>query len=214
MKKQAKLIDNPQLAVPFTLLFIFLLIIVFPIRIFAQGWIIPERPPRIRESFNFVLESQHIEAKLVEQVAGYTVKQDFRNRSDRRIEGIFYFPLPKGSQITDFTYEVNGKKMKGELLEKEKARAIYMKIVNRMRDPALLEFMHQDLFRAGIFPVPAGEKCSIQLKFTQILPRQDPFYLLDYPLFQKRIGRSIKPFAADAALTIHLTLSKIGRAHV
>lgn len=203
MKKQYRLSANFYLAAFFT----FFLITVLPIKIFAQGWIIPESPPHIQESVNFVLENQRIEVKLVEQVASYLVTQDFYNRGNSRIEGVFYFPLPKGSQITDFTYEVNGKKRKGELLEKEKARKFYMKMVNRMRDPALLEFMHQDLFRASIFPVPAGEKCSIQLKFTQILPRQDPFYLLDYPLFQKRIGRSIKPFAADAGLTIHATLN-------
>jgi len=195
--------------------FAILFIVLVPVSSFSQGWIIPERIPTIQQSDRFELEEQSISAKLVDQVASYEIEQTFCNKSNRQIEGIFYFPLPKGSQITGFTYVVNGKEMKGELLEKEKARKIYKDIVSKFRDPALLEYMHQDLFRASIFPVPAGKTCGIEIKFAQILSRQDQFYRLQYPLFQKKHGHRIKPFSPDAKLTVDLELkSEKGIQHI
>ena len=182
------------------------LLLLFPTFLFAQGWIIPERVPDIQQFNRFELIEQNIEANLIEQVANYQIKQTFQNKSNRQIEGIFYFPLPKGSQITDFTYIVNNKKMKGELLEKGKARGIYEEIVRQHRDPALLEYMNQDLFKASIFPIPAGDKCGIEIEFTQILSKQDQFYQLNYPLFQKKQGHKIRSFSSDAKLNVNLKL--------
>ena len=192
------------LKLAYLLLFISLII---PAPSFSQGWIVPERIPDIRQTDRFELEQLNIHAELVEQVADYQIIQTFRNRSSRQIEGIFYFPLPKGSQITDFSYIVDGKKMKGELLEKNKARKIYEDIVRQSRDPALLEYMSQDLFRASIFPIAAGGTCDIEIKFAQVLTKQDKFYHLEYPLFQKQHKHRIKPFSSQAKLSVNLELS-------
>ena len=45
-------------------------------------------------------------------------------------------PLPKNAVITDFTLNINGKALKGELCEKAAAREGYMKLVGRTATPA------------------------------------------------------------------------------
>ncbi len=196
-------------------LFPLIIFLLFPGYVAAQGWIIVNETSDLQQNVPLVLVAQNIQAEFVEQVASYAIKQTFQNQSQQAIEGIFYFPLPRGSQVTDFNYTVNGKKLAGELLEKDKAREIYNQIVRKLRDPALLEYLSQDLFRANIFPVPAGQNCVIDIKFNQILPRQDHFYVVDYPLFQKQLGRQIRPYSADAALTFHFKMaSQRGIQHI
>ena len=45
------------------------------------------------------------------------LQQVFYNPSDRRLEGTFIFPVPKGARIDKFSMEVNGKMQKAELLD-------------------------------------------------------------------------------------------------
>ncbi len=61
---------------------------------------------------------------------------------------------------------VGGKRMKGELLDKDRARQIYEEIVRRAKDPGLLEYMDGNLLRLRIFPVPARGTQKVRLTET------------------------------------------------
>ena len=171
----------------------------------AQGWLLPEQPREWR-TVPIKLESVRIQAKVVESLGEFEVRQVFRNTSGRAVEGTFYFPLPRGSQVTRFVLLADGKKIGGELLEKDRARRIYEEIVRKWRDPALLEFLHSDLFRARLFPVPPGGTREIRLRFVCSLPRQGDLYRLRYPLFQKRTFYRVAPFDTAADLVLDITL--------
>lgn len=181
-----------------------LIAMIFPLNLAAQGWILPESPQSIPASPAFVLQSQRIEAKVTENIADYRISQVFRNASERAIQGQFYFPLPRGSQVTEFALFADGKRIEGQLLERSEARKIYENLLRKWRDPALLEFLDQDLFRASLFPVPPNGTREIRLHFVQQLARDGDLYVLDYPLFQKRRRSKVLPFNPDAKLIVDL----------
>ncbi len=111
----------------------------------------PHRP--IRQFLPLELRTQNVEVEIKDQVAVTRLRQVFYNPSDRRMEGTFIFPVPKGARIDKFSMEVNGKMQKAELLDAKKARKIYEDIVRKALDPALFEYAGQRLFKVRIFPI-------------------------------------------------------------
>jgi len=148
----------------------------------GQGWIVPELPERVGVSTPLYLTGSNVQISVEDQVATFRIDQTFQNRSPVTVEGTFYFPLPAGSQVTEFSIYQDGKKLKGEILTKEEALSIYESIVRKYKDPALLEYVEKNLFRARIFPVMPGRKVRVKLRYVQKVRRLGDLYELKLPL--------------------------------
>lgn len=132
--------------------------------------IVPPRPmPFIRSVAPIEISYHKVEARISDQVATTTIEQEFYNPNGTRLEGTFLLPVPRGAQLNRFTMEIDGKKVEAELLGADKARGIYEEIVRSMRDPALLEYIGQDVFRVRIFPFQPNERKRVSLSYTQLL---------------------------------------------
>lgn len=142
------------------------------------------------------------EVKITDRAAVTHVDQVFINSSDRDLEATYIFPLPKGATVSDFYLYMNGKKMKGEILEKDRARNIYEGIVRRMQDPGLLEYLGNDLFQARVYPVPRRGEQRIEIEFTQLLPFEGGVLKYVYPMRTDRSSaRTLQDFTV--AVKIH-----------
>ncbi|SVC12157.1 uncharacterized protein METZ01_LOCUS265011, partial [marine metagenome] len=151
----------------------------------------PHRP--IRQFLPLELRSQHVEVAIKDQVAVTKLQQVFYNPSDRRLEGTFIFPVPKGARIDKFSMEVNGKMQKAELLDAKKARKIYEDIVRKALDPALFEYAGQSLFKVRIFPIEPRKEKEVKIKYTEILSRDGKMVRYLYHLNTKKYSsRPIK----------------------
>ncbi len=110
-----------------------------------------------------------VNTRITDQVAVTSVDQEFRNPNSARLEGTFVFPVPKGAHLDRFSMEIDGKQVEAELLKADKARQIYEDIVRKLKDPALLEYAGQDVFRVRIFPIEPNSKKRIKLSYTELL---------------------------------------------
>src|SRR5207302_11290775 len=110
--------------------------------------------------------------KIDDQVATTRVEQTFRNHTSSVLEATYIFPVPKGASVNKFTMWVDGKEVKGELVEAEKARQIYNSIVRRTQDPGLLEYVGQDMLRVRVIPVPAQGDQKLSVSFTSVAQRE------------------------------------------
>ena len=119
---------------------------------------------------------QRVSVEIIDGTSVTRVEQMFVNSSPRQLEAQYVFPLPKGAALQDFYLWMNGKKTKGEVLEKKKAAEIYEGIVRRLQDPGLLEYIDSDVFRARVFPIPANGEQKIELTFSQVLDFQSGLY--------------------------------------
>jgi Ca-activated chloride channel family protein len=128
------------------------------------------------------IKYQRVSAQIVDGAAVTKVEQVFVNASNRPLEAHYVFPLPKGAALQDFFLWINGKKTRGEVLEKQKAAEIYEGIVRRLQDPGLLEYIDTDAFRARVFPVPANGEQKIELSFSQVLDFTAGLYQYHFPL--------------------------------
>jgi len=171
----------------------------------AQGFIIPRPLTEIPPIAAPQLVSETIHLRVTNQVGQFRVEQTFRNTSRYPVEGIYYFPLPEGAQVTDFALYINGKRVKGKLLSREEARRIYEDIVRRYRDPALLEYINGSLFRASIFPIPPQGERKIEIAFTQVFPQHQDLYEISYPLLQRNpAGKTREPGEGNLVVTVDI----------
>ncbi|HAA03564.1 MAG TPA: trypsin [Syntrophobacteraceae bacterium] len=157
----------------------------------ADGLIIIHHPPDVirppvpphRHPFAPLEVTYHrVKVGSKDQVAHTEVDQEFHNPNPQRLEGDYIFPIPKGAQIDKFSMDIDGKMVDGELLDAAKARGIYEDIVRRLRDPALMEYAGQGLFRVRIFPIEPHSNKRIQLKYTELLRRDGTLTAYSYPL--------------------------------
>ncbi len=145
---------------------------------FAQGMLIPTDASMGPLGIKY----QRVSAEIVDGAAVTKVEQVFVNTSNRQLEAHYVFPLPKGAALQEFYLWINGKRTKGEMLEKQKATDIYEGIVRRLQDPGLLEYVDTDAFRARVFPVPANGEQKIELTFSQVLDFNAGLFQYHYPL--------------------------------
>ncbi len=145
---------------------------------FAQGMLIPTDTSMGPLGIKY----QRVSAEIIDGAAVTRVEQVFVNSSSRQLEAHYVFPLPKGAALQEFYLWINGKRTKGEMLEKKKATDIYEGIVRRLQDPGLLEYIDTDAFRARVFPVPANGEQKIELTFSQVLDFNAGLFQYHYPL--------------------------------
>jgi Ca-activated chloride channel family protein len=181
---------------------------------FGSGMLIPkdESLPAL------AVKSQRVDIRVKDGVAATKVEQVFKNSVDRDLEAVFVFPLPPGAAISDFAMWIGGKRVSGELVEKQKAREVYEGIVRRMRDPGLLEYMSGNLLRVSVFPVPRNGEQKIELEYSQQLDFDSGLYKFTYPLKTgEQASRTIEDFtvsvrisSAVAIKTIYSPTHKVG----
>jgi Ca-activated chloride channel family protein len=123
-----------------------------------------------------------VHVRLVDQVAQVQVSQSFVNTSGRPLEVAFVFPLPYDGAIEQMTLLVDGREHPARLLGAEEARRMYEEIVRKNRDPALLEWIGTGMFRTNVFPVPAGEKRTVSLRYSQLCRKADGLTDFLFPL--------------------------------
>ena len=119
-----------------------------------------------------------VDVDITDQKAVTTIDQAFFNPNNRRLEGTYIFPVPKGAHFDRFSMDIDGKMVEAELLSADKARRIYEDIVRRAKDPALLEYMGQEAFKVRIYPIEPHSTKRIKISYTQIL--QQDFGMMEY----------------------------------
>lgn len=163
----------------------------------ADGMIIP-MPPHPGDPFppNLSIKYHHVDIKIDNQIAQTTIDQVFINNFHRDIEGTYIFPMPEDASISKFSMFVGGEEIKGKILDRNEARQIYEDIVRRKKDPALLEYFKDGMFKASVYPIPANGETRIKLYYSEILKANGGIcgyrYTLNTEKFSKDPLQSVK----------------------
>ncbi|MHC5020379.1 MAG: VIT domain-containing protein, partial [Planctomycetota bacterium] len=128
------------------------------------------------------IESQKVDVRVAGRAAKTAIEQHYRNETAQVLEGTYFFPVPAGASVSELLLDVAGRPMKAELLERKRARDIYDSIVRSRKDPAILEHVGKDLFRAQVFPIAAHGLTRIQLEYEQLLAKQGRLSVYRFPL--------------------------------
>lgn len=159
--------------------------------LFADGLIIIPRPQPLQTPYPLEVLYHHVDVKINGNVAETYIDQEFHNPSDVMLEGYYIFPIPKNAVIKDFSMEINGKMVSAELLDANKARQIYEDIVRQIKDPALLEYSGQGIFKVRIFPIEPRSNKKVSISYREVLDSDNDIYEYIYPLNTEKF--SAKP---------------------
>lgn len=152
---------------------------------------------------------QHVSVRIDNQVAITSIEQVFVNNTKGNLEATYFFPISEQASIFDFAYYVKGERIAGQIREKEDARREYNAIVSRMKDPAILEQVGRNLFRAQIFPVSPDEPMRVELKYAEILPYDKGKIRYTYPLAMKGKATELADLTISAEVRDQKTIRKL-----
>ncbi|MEA3406646.1 MAG: VIT domain-containing protein [Chloroflexota bacterium] len=175
----------------------------------ADGIIVPvpppsQPPPPLR---SLAIKYHRVHVTIDNQIATTHVDQVFLNEGPHEIEGQYIFPIPENASISTFAMWVDGHRLEAQVLDKEEARAIYEQIVAQQRDPALLEYVGRNAFRARVYPIPAHGEKRIQLEYQEILSKDSGLVKYVYPLNTEKFStRPLEDVQVSVEIIAHGTL--------
>jgi len=159
-------------------------------QVLADGFIIPGpfRPPHPIPPMPSI-KYHHVDIRITDQVAETFVDQVFKNNYHRDLEGTYIFPIPEDASISKFSMYVGNEEIKGKVLDKNEARKIYEDIVRRRKDPALLEYYSDGMFKARVYPIPARGETRVKLAYSEILKLSGGICGYKYTLGTEKFSR-------------------------
>ena len=107
------------------------------------------------------------------------------------MEGWYWFTVPERAVVTSFALETDGVLVDGEVIEKREAAAKYERAKHVGRDPALLEWIDGQTYRARIFPVPASGSRRVVLRYLELVPTNGGRFQYVYPLRTAETRRAV-----------------------
>ncbi|XYI00885.1 VIT domain-containing protein [Sorangium sp. So ce1128] len=101
--------------------------------------------------------------------ARLVVRQRYRNDERRPIEAIYTFPLPGEASIAGFAMECAGRRLEGEVKEREAAFQAYDEAIATGHGAALLDEERRNVFTASVGNLMPGEETVVEVAFVQRL---------------------------------------------
>ena len=130
-------------------------------------------PPGSGEQGLVSLERVTVSARQQGDFAEVEVEHVFKSEAEAVLEGTFRFPLPDDAILTGLAMWIDGVRVDGELVEREKARKVFEEIVDSMQDPALLEWEHGTTFKMRVFPIAPQEEKRVVIRYLAPLLRKN-----------------------------------------
>lgn len=165
-------------------------ILTFSTAAMGQGFVVVEGSA---QTTPVEVRAISIQAEVTGLTAKVRVEEVFFNTTNRDLEGTFLLPVPEGSAFQSFSMDMEGSMVEGNLTDAKSAAETYRRIVSRLKDPGLLEFLGTGLYRFSIYPIPAKGTKTIVFEYTVPLEKKGGSVRLVIPL--KSSGLFRKPVA-------------------
>lgn len=110
-----------------------------------------------------------VKAEVLAGHARAVVRQRYRNDEPRAIEAVYTFPLPSRAVVTGFVMEIGGRRLEGEVHEREEAFARYDDAIAKGHGAALVEQERPNVFTANVGNLLPGEETILELEYVEPL---------------------------------------------
>src|SRR5579884_3595688 len=111
----------------------------------------------------FPLIAMEVEADVTGLMAAMTIRQTFANPYPDPLEASYIFPLPDRAAVTGFHITVGGRRIAGEIRERQAARDAYDQALAAGQRAALIEEDRPDVFTTHLGNLAPGEEATIEL---------------------------------------------------
>jgi subtilisin-like proprotein convertase family protein len=152
--------------------------------------------------------SHAVAVSIADGVAIYKVRRVFANAGARADEAALEIDLPPGAAATGLRIRARDRWYDGELMEREKAAAMYRELTGmgtyEPKDPALLQWVWADKLYLQVFPVLPGATSTVEYTLTVPTAYEGGQIFLSYPRLAAAAGATTAKLATPI-ITIHPT---------
>ena len=127
---------------------------------------------------------KHTSAKA--EISGFlsrvVVTQEFENPFDEKIEAVYTFPLPQNAAVDDMTMVVGDRTVRGKILRREEAEAVYEAAKTNGQTASLLNQERPNIFTQSVANILPGEQIKITISYVETLRYEDGAYEFVFPM--------------------------------
>lgn len=133
-----------------------------------------------------VVRAPSLAADVVMTVSGPIVRtqvtQRFENTSDAWVEGIYTYPLPKGSAIDALKMQVGDRIIEGEIQEKAQAKRTFERARDSGKRASLIIQRRPNIFSTRLANIGPGEVIKITIEYQDLIKPRDNVFQLRFPM--------------------------------
>src|ERR1700682_2924134 len=141
---------------------------------------------------------KHTEVKA--QISGFlsrvVVTQEFENPFKEKIEAVYTFPLPQNAAVDDMTMIVGDRTVRGKILRREEAQAVYEAAKTNGQRASLLDQERPNIFTQSVANILPGEQIKITISYVETLKYEEGAYEFVFPMV---VGPRYVPGSATGA---------------
>src|ERR1041385_5818053 len=127
---------------------------------------------------------KHTDVKA--QISGFlsrvTVTQEFENPFKEKIEAVYTFPLPQNAAVDDMTMLVGDRTVRGKILRREEAQAVYEAARNNGQTASLLNQERPNIFTQSVANILPNEQIKITISYVETLKYESGSYEFVFPM--------------------------------
>lgn len=128
------------------------------------------------------LKHTEVKAEISGFLSRVVVTQQFENNFSEKIEAVYTFPLPQNAAVDDMTMIVGDRTIRGKILEREDAQAVYEGAKARGQTASLLDQERPNIFTQSIANILPGEQVKITISYVETLRYDDGAYEFVFPM--------------------------------
>ncbi len=121
------------------------------------------------ESRQIPLTGVQVDGNILGRGARIRVSQKFENQESTAVEAVYKFPLPEGCALCDFKVHIDGRVMRGDIEEREKAFDIYDDALSKGNGAYLLDEERPNIFTLSVGNLNPGAKAVIDIEYVTML---------------------------------------------
>ncbi len=130
---------------------------------------------------NCPLKHTDVKATVSGYVARVTVKQQFHNPYNTKIEASYTFPLPHDAAVDEMTMKIGNRVIKGSIKKREEARKKYEEARARGQIASLLDQERPNIFNQSVANIEPGQNIDIEIKYVNLLKYENGAFSFVFP---------------------------------
>jgi Ca-activated chloride channel homolog len=128
------------------------------------------------------LKHTDVKAEISGFISRVVVTQEFHNPFKEKIEAIYTFPLPANAAVDDMTMIVGTRTVKGKILPREEAQAVYDAAKSSGKVAGLLDQERPNIFTQSVANILPGERINITISYVETLNYDNGAYEFVFPM--------------------------------
>jgi len=128
------------------------------------------------------LKHTSVKAEISGFISRVVVTQQFENPFKEKIEAVYTFPLPQNAAVDDMTMLVGDRTVRGRVLRREEAQAVYEAAKAGGKVASLLDQERPNIFTQSVANIMPGEQIKITISYVETLKYEDGSYEFVFPM--------------------------------